>query len=267
MNTAVPAAPEERLDISLRELYHLEREPFYITQKAALQMLLEFEGHATGQWFDNLWKEFENQEARFAHEVTGGDAVLRYIRTAAARITRHVRYRGASGDHGDKFTAEVLIEFIIGSDGEITLRRFQNSLSEKLKWTEHRPEKALLRGIIEELGIPISLKMLRKSLKLVNGKINYWKDSRSGLETEIDVHPSHKYPGVKTHNQIYHYIWVMPERFWRPVYFETLSDGRTLVHIWAPADAQYDREWLIEYICKYMQALILRLSTRTLHRL
>jgi hypothetical protein len=270
------AAGSRQLGKMLKEYYALARPQLIITKKDMLTTVFGMAGEPIASWFDELWGEAEKNEAHLSLEYVNGDEetsekkifiVGRFIRTAAARITRHRKFTGERDqDQDKKVTAEVLIEFIVSADRQTKkLRRFNNSISGKIDWDEKRPERALWREFVEELGVKISLRAFRKLLRKVQedgrNPISYWKDRSAFSQVEIDVHKSTRYPTsqleIRTHNQVYHYVISnLPQRYWKKIYLEELRDGKILVHIWAPADIKYNEPWLHAYIDQYMQRLI-----------
>lgn len=239
--------PPQEVLTAVTDLYNLH---FPLTPFASKEELLRYlskDGTNPGPWFDELWDEYLEYDSILAHDDEGN--VYRFIRTITLYVVRDRRSDVAGG----YVVRETLDETVEWPDGRVTKRRFNNSLSEKIRWKEGgawRPvltnrRKHVRRTALEELGIWLTRRYLQWPwLRWINSHWSYMKTPSSGRDSTLDVKkddPSR--PGVITYNRLYHFFLRLSARFWAPEYREVKRDRmgnvrKTLIHRWVAASSR-----------------------------
>lgn len=232
------------------------KKPVLFTSRDELCTLLTRHAVPWETWsdglIDNLWKEICDQDTLITVEKLSyleEVAIFRHIRTVTLRIL----YK--SKDSGLLFLAEFKIK-----DGIRVPRTYRgSSLSEKMHWgvragAEELAPSAIIRGLREELGVrvlpkDISDKSLRRLLltsdsqswatrdKIVDDLHIFFPDQvavcrAANVELDIRWSGESKYKGIVVHNQVMHFTWHMPGRYYRP---EGYVDPQT----------RYFSEWVV----------------------
>ena len=233
-------APQERTEL-IHAIYGVEKavEPFVlVTDKQELFHYLKSKGMVPEIWgtrdwpgtrsFDELWEEYQDEDSVLA-VMRNGD-VARFIRTITLYIYRDKWYPGHA-----KPTREILREFVLLPGRPERERHYANSASEKMKWFESDPLDAIRRLLTDELGLRVIEQHLREPLLLeVPDSVSYMKDGKEALK--IDIHQSHAYPGIVTHNRLCHYMYKLVKRYWEDVYRE-VQDRKILEFRWKSTNA------------------------------
>lgn len=225
------------------ELYQLTFTPVPFTSKEQLVRYVSKDGTGLGPWFDELWDEYEERDSVLAHDNEGN--VYRFIRTLTLYVVRDRPIDGVANE----YVRETLDETVEWPDGRLEKRRFNNTLSEKIRWKEggvwlplfRYYRKHVRRAAREELGIALTRKFLEMPwLQRIWPSMSYVKTKAAtpGPDSTLDIKRNDKNrPGVVTYNRLYNYFLKLHKQFWRAEYRESKYDQtgnlkKTLVHRW-----------------------------------
>jgi hypothetical protein len=211
----------------LKVIYRLDYLPERIRTKDELIACLARVNVPHAPWVDELWEEYCCNDSVLAVNPAGG--VLRFIRTITLRIFRE-------RVDAEGMLIEVLWETIEYPDGRIEARKYGNTVSEKMLWTETHPMRAVRRCLQQELGIRITHRLrplLRHPhLQLLVNIFGLVRDPMTNLMGEpFEKKNDPKRPGVTTYNFIFHWAWKMAQEFWKETFREPHRD-KVMVFDW-----------------------------------
>ncbi len=158
-------------------------------------------GVGSAKSFDHLLQEIVSGESSF--EVTNSGEVIRKIEVASAIVW----YRSVDGD-----TYLLSEDRQVFKDGRERKRKLPSSISEKIQ-PDESPDKAIIRGIQEELGI--------------KDEVDLDWDS-----TTDDVRESESYPGLKTSYLTYYYEVKLNDQQFNPQGYIEYQDDKTTYFVW-----------------------------------
>lgn len=205
---------------------HLQVRPLFRPTREAFEAFLSRYAPQSILWSsdlrDKLWKEVRGRhpEAFLIARRASGEReweVDRCIRTVALRVyCDHLASTAADPGH---LARQFLWEFRVKEDGSIVLRPFDNSISEKLFWTELYYELAVRRAFRQELGLMrMDARYFAQPYLVATSGTTYFKGGQQ--VSDVSHHPSDRFPGLWTHNELINDVYVMPEAFCRPWYYE-----------------------------------------------
>lgn len=201
---------------------------------------------------EQLWKEIEVGDTLLTVEpipFMGRTAVFRNIRTVTVRIQHNTPDQGGIPD---LLRSEILVEFKIREGEEVPRKHKNTSLSEKMLWNspgcEESPESAIIRGILEELGVRVSANELNEEtlfpmdknllIRMVHDdqlavprkedvfdlRWQYPQQrlelARRGIDLDVRFSGVDKFPGLVVRNQLVHRYFHLPEHHYRKVYVD-----------------------------------------------
>ncbi|HEX2792403.1 MAG TPA: hypothetical protein VHO23_01665 [Candidatus Paceibacterota bacterium] len=207
-------------------------EPLPIRGKRNLLMLLDLHAvpHAT-EWGDGysrtlpqLIRDMRRGEATivlYYPSIAGFQEdhayLTRMIRTVSIRITYDLP--DPTPLNPEHVRPLVLREYRTAAGGALHPRKFPNP-SETMVRKDRTQHHTILRLLREELGIRITHRQFRSlivpNLTFMPSALREFEDQCAGRQTELAIHASDKYPGLWTHNEVWHYLLKLPTQFYQP---------------------------------------------------
>lgn len=218
-------APPEELLKELREGFPgLFQPEELLTTEDALIGYLELLVPEYRSWGDDpksssfgvLLREIESGEALVSViERYNLRYILRDIRTTTLYVTATRPSLPGQPGHNWASTRKMWLKERKLIEGEMVPRKHPNSMSEKLRRGELTHRDIIPRMIKEELGIQVRPEYLELPhlFQAAEVGIKEFRPPEARLYLEKDVHPSEKFPGILTRNQLVHFQWHMPEEY------------------------------------------------------
>jgi hypothetical protein len=227
--TALP----EGLSDALRDLYALSGDPVHIESPEMLIMILDAYLPEYKEWGTDersksvsvLVKELLERECSLSL-ITYGDKkyILRDIETATLYVTSKVhRPTDMNPNHLDKLW---LREHHRKGD-KIVYREHHNSMSEKRNLDHESFFEAAVRALRQELSLdPKPEHLLSPYLfpmseyPTVHQVVGIENIQKQALPSLPDVRRTGRYPGTLTRNKLEHFIWDMPDEYFKPLGYQ-----------------------------------------------